>query len=113
MGINISKYTINTSNIYFDVMRHTKFHSRRESLDGPLFSVELYTAEHLNTYIKQVTLDKKERAEIAWGLKEFFKQQTCFDSFLCVQYKTYNIYFQLANSLPTEAATTVRIATRV
>lgn len=113
MGSMISKYTVNTRNVYFDVMRHTKFHSRRESLDGPHFSVELYTTEGIMKHIKQVTTDNKERAEIAYCLKEYFKKNQCYDSFFCIQYKTYNIYFQLASSLPTETATTVRIATRV
>lgn len=112
MGANLSKYTSN-QNVYFDVMKHTKFHSRRESLDGPLFCVELYTVDQFMPHIKHVTMDKKERAEIAQGLKDFFKNNICDDSFLCVQYKKYNIYFQLTSSLPANTATTVRIATRV
>ena len=113
MGTMISKYTVNTQIVYFDVMRHTKFHSRRESLDGPLFSVDIYEPGKLIAHIKQVTIDKKERAEMAHGIKEYFKNNQCYDSFFCIQYKTYNIYFQLASSLPSETATTVRIATRV
>lgn len=113
MGSMISKYTINKGNVYFDVMRHTKFHSRRESLDGPLFSVELYTTDEIMNHIKQVTTDNKERAEIAYCLKEYFKTNQCHDALLCIQYKKYNIYFQLASILPTDTATTVRIATRV
>ena len=113
MGANLSKYTSSNQNVYFDVMRHTKFHSRRESLDGPLFCVDIFALDQIMTHVKHVTLDKKERAEIAQGLKEFFKRNVCNDSLLCVQYKHYNIYFQLASILPTETATTVRIATRV
>jgi malonyl CoA-acyl carrier protein transacylase len=113
MGLDISKYTVNTTNVYFDVMRHTKFHSRRESLDGPLFSVEIYSPETIMKHIKHVTQDTKERAEIAHCIKEYFKKHQCVDSFLCIQYKKYNLYFQLTSALPTETATTVRIATRV
>lgn len=94
-------------------MRHTRFISRRESLDGPLFNVDSFTLKSIWSIIQEIVKDMKERNEIYSGLKKYFKLYKCEDKILCIQYSRYNFYFQVSSSIDfPEAATTVRIATK-